>query len=228
MTRTVIERGTLYRGSGFAYRRTEARQISYEIAPQAQFAQAIKLTFTENRHRKRIEHIFTGGQIVILTGWNHPIAPGEWSKGTPMSPISTDSGEVRATVHHTRFPLGDERWITEFNEFLKSYLKQSGSQLLLDFRNHDFRDKYGPQIKWTDLTPEMPVHVTGVVAGQIVPVNKWPQGEIPSQEFPNMAEAQRVFPNLSLNRSSKRIVDKIGGSVCTRFDSFDVYERLSR
>ena len=149
MATTVIERGTLYRGNGFAYRRTEARQISYEIAPQAQFAKAIKLTFTEKRHRKRIEYIFTGGQIVILAGWDHPIAPGEWSKGTPSSPISTDWGEVGATIHHTRFPLGDELWITEFNEFLKNYLQQSGSQLLLDFRNHDFKNRYGPQIKWT-------------------------------------------------------------------------------
>ena len=126
-----------------------------------------------------------------------------------MSPTSTDIGEIRATVHHTRFPLGDESWITEFNEFLKNYLQQSGSQLLLEYRNHDFEDKHGPQIKWTDLTPEMPVHVTGVVAGQIVPVTAWPNGEIPSQEFPNLAEAQRVFSDLSLNRTSKRFVGPI-------------------
>jgi hypothetical protein len=37
--------------------------------------------------------------------------------------------------------LGDERWIAEFNVFLNDYHWQSGPQVLLDFRNHDFAER---------------------------------------------------------------------------------------
>jgi len=232
MASNVIERGTLYLGNGFAYQRTEARRIGLEIGRAAQFAKAIELNFTHKGHRKPSRKILLGGKLVIICGWGHPVPPDNWSKGTPLGPIPTAWGKVKATMHHTRYPLGDARWITEFDAFLDDYIQRSGAQVLLDFRNHDFDDSHRHRIKKTDLTPEMPVLVTGVVAGQIVPVDQWPRREIPSQEFSNLAEAQKVFPDLALNRSSSRfegpIVDHCGECVYTRFDSLAVVERLSR
>jgi hypothetical protein len=139
MTSKVIERGTLYFGNGFAYRRTEASQISYEIGRDAQFAQAIRLTFTHKGRRKPSKKVLVSGQLVVIADWGHPVPPDDWSEGTPLGPIPMDwGGEVTATMHHTRYPLGDKRWITEFDAFLEDYLRRSGAQLLLDFRNHDF------------------------------------------------------------------------------------------
>jgi hypothetical protein len=228
----ILERGTLYFGNGFAYRRTEARQISYEIGPDAQFAQAIRLTFTHKGRRKPSTQVVISGQLVIIAGWGHPVPPDDWSKGTPLGPMPMDWGEVTATMHHTRYPLGDLRWIMEFDAFLQDYIRRSGAQVLLDFREHDFKEAHRPRFASADLTPDMPVIVTGVVQGQIVPVDQCPNGEIPAQEFPNLAEAQQLFPDLDLKGSSKRFngptVDKHRGRWRSRFDSSAVYERLSR
>jgi hypothetical protein len=227
----IIERGTLYLGNGYAYRRTEARQISHQIGRDAQFAQAIRLTFTHKGRRKPSKKVLTGGQLVILAGWGHSVPPEDWAAGTPLGPIPMAWGEVTATMHHTRYPLGDYRWITEFDAFLDDYLARSRAQVLLDFREHDFKEDR-PDLISADLTPDMPVIVTGVVQGQIVPVNQWPNREIPAQEFHNLAEAQQLFPDLDLKGSSKRFsgptIDIHRGRLRSRFDSADVYERLSR
>jgi len=228
----TIERGTLYLGNGYAYRRTEARQIRHQIGRDAQFGQAIRLTFTHKGRRKPSKKVLTRGQLVILAGWGHPVPPGDWSEGTPLGPMETDWGEATATMHHTRYPLGDYRWITEFDAFLDDYLARSRAQVLLDFREHDFKEDHRPDFISADLTPDMPVIVTGVVQGQIVPVDKWPNfRKIPTQEFPNLAEAQQLFPDLDLKGSSKRFngptIDIHRGRLRSRFDSSDVYERLS-
>src|SRR5262249_7215226 len=218
-------------GNGYAYRRTEARQISHQIGRDAQFAQAIRLSFTHKGRRKPSKKVLTGGQLVILAGWGHPVPPGDWAEGTPHGPIPMDWGEVTATMHHTRYPLGDQRWINEFDAFLDDYLTRSGAQVLLDFREHDFKEDHRPDFTSADLTPEMPVIVTGVVRGQIVPVDQWPNGEIPAQEFPNLAEAQLLFPDLDLKGSSNRFngptIDIHRGRLRSRFDSWAVFERLS-
>jgi hypothetical protein len=83
----------------------------------------------------------------------------------------------------------------------------------------------------SELTPDMPVIVTGVSQGQLLPIEQWPRGEIPSQEFPNLAAAQKVFPDLALKRCGARFegptVDTVKGSVYTRFDSQAVWDRLA-
>ena len=228
----IIEHGTLYFCNGYAYRRTEARQITHHIGGHAQVAKAIHLTFTHKGHRKPGKTVLTSGQLVILSGWGHPVPPGERSEGTPLGANATEWGTVSATYHHTSFPISDKRCIMEFNAFLDDYITRSGAQVLLDFRNHDFKDRHSPLIEWTDLTPDMPVIVTGVVGGQIVPADQWPKGEIPAQEFPNLAEAQKLFPDLDLKHSSKHFhgpfVDEHRGRVRSRFDSPAVFERLSR
>jgi hypothetical protein len=231
MAGLAIERGTLYLGNGFAYRRFEARHISHEIGRDAQFAQAIQLTFTCKGCRKPSTRVIVTGKLVVLSGWGHPNSPGDWTDGTPRGPIPVAWGEVNATMHHTRYPLGDVRWTTEFDTFLEDYLHRSGAQVLLDFRKHDFMDVFRSRVNKEDLTPEMPVLVTGVIAGRIVSVDQWPKGEIPSQEFSTLADAQKVFPDLALNRSGKRfrgpVVERLQKGICTRFDSFAVFERLS-
>ena len=232
MTANVVERGTLYFGGGFAYRRTEARQISYEIGQYAQFEKAIQIGFTRKGCRKPSKQILTSGQLVLIAGWGHQVTADDWTEGKPLGPISTDFGHVTATVHQTRYQLGDPRWIREFDEFLENYLRQSAAQLLWDFRRHDFKDRHGTHLKKSDLTPEMPVLVTGVIDGQIVPVEHWPGRRIPSQEFETLAEAQEVFPDLDLRHASKRfvgpLVDTNEGRPWSRFDSLAVFDRLSR
>jgi len=137
-------------------------------------------------------------------------------------------------MHHIRYPYGDARWNTEFDAFLEDYIRRSKAQVLLDFRNHEFKaEEYRERYTKADLTPEMPVIATGVIAGRIVPPDQWPnRAEIPAQEFTNLAEAQKVFPDLSLDRPSKRFFgpmpDKLQQSICTRYDTLDVFERLSR
>jgi hypothetical protein len=138
----IIERGTLYLGNGFAYRRTEARQISHTIGRDAQFAKAITLTYIHRGYRKPSKKVLVSGKLIILAGWGHPIPPEDYSEGTPLGPIPTELGTVTATLHNTRYPLGDKRWIAEFNAFLDDYLSTSGAQVLLDFREHDFKDVY--------------------------------------------------------------------------------------
>ena len=60
---------------------------------------------------------------------------------------------------------------------------------------------------------------------------EWLRGEIPSQVFQQLAEAKFVFPDLELKHSSKRFqgptVDRIHGETQTRFDTEEVWERLS-
>jgi hypothetical protein len=138
MSTEIIERGTLYRGNGFGYQQIEGRQISCRIGPSAQFTQAIHLTFTHKGHRKSSNQILVGGQLVILAGWGHPAPPDDWLEGTPLGSIPTDWGKVDATCHHTRYPFGDKRWVTEFNCFLDEHVRRSGASVVLDFRNHDF------------------------------------------------------------------------------------------
>jgi len=158
MINNAIERGTLYLGNGFAYRRTEARHISHEITRDAQFSQAIRLNFTYKGCRKPTKRVITTGKLVVLSGWGHPIPPDDWTQGTPIGPIPVEWGEVNATMHHTRYPLGDVRWTTEFDAFLEEYLHRSGAQVLLDFRNHDFKDDYRDRHKKRDLTPPSAKH----------------------------------------------------------------------
>ena len=54
MTATsVIERGTIYWGTAFSYRKMEAREITVEIGRSAQFAAAIIVIYTEKGRRRR-------------------------------------------------------------------------------------------------------------------------------------------------------------------------------
>lgn len=231
MARTAIQRGTIYLGIGFAYRRVEARDIRYQIGRAGQFSQAIELIFICKGCRKPSTKVVVTGKLVVLAGWGHPNSPGDWGDSMPLSPMRWSG--FKATIQYPRFPFGDERWVTEFDAFLKDYLDRSGAQVLLDYREHDFKNEYQPHYTKKELTPEMPVLVTGVIAGRIVPVDQWPnKREIPAQEFLTLADAQKVFPDLALKHSSKRfwgpIVDECQHGICTRFDSLDVFERLSR
>lgn len=232
MTANTIERGTLYFGGVFAYQRTEARDLSCEIGPHAQFEKALKITYTRKGARKPSRQIVTRGQLVLLAGWGHPSPTDNWAEGKALGPISTDFGEVTATLHQTRYPMSDPRWIIEFDAFLDNYVRQSGSQVVWNFRHHDFKDRNANRPKVSDLTPDTPVLVTGVIDGRIVPFEHWPERKIPSQEFANLAEAQEVFPDLGLRHTSKRfagpLVDKNKGTLCTRFDSHAVFDMLSR
>ena len=53
-----------------------------------------------------------------------------------------------------------------FDAFLVSYLVSSGATIATDYRNHDFKDTTGPHFYPRDLTPEMPVVMWGVRAGE--------------------------------------------------------------
>lgn len=78
------------------------------------------------------------------------------------------------------------------------------------------------------LTAELPVIIFGVKDGHIVPQEIWDRGSAPQQEFANLAEAQKVFPDLSLNCSDSK---QFAGPVLhnnrkkqwTRFDTREHY-----
>ena len=232
MAKDAIERATLYLGTGRAYRRIEARHFSHQIGRYDQVAQAIQLSYVGKGCRKPTNEVLLRGKLVVISGWGHPVPQADWTQGKP---IQTAWGEAKATMHQLRYPYGDVRWHMEFDAFLEDYIQRSKAHVLLDFRNYDFKAKeYREPFTRADLTPEMPVIVTGVIAGRIVPPDQWPtsRGEIPAQEFTNLAEAQKVFPDLNLNRSSKRfwgpLAEQHQQGIRARFDSLDVFERLSK
>ena len=105
---TAIERGTIYWGTCFAYRKMEARDITVEIGRSAQFAAAIIVTCTQKGRRKRSQLTMIDGKLVILNGWGHPSAGETYDAGRPVAPDST------ATIHMTSYPMSDPRWHAEF------------------------------------------------------------------------------------------------------------------
>ena len=200
----TLERGTIYRGNSGPYERTEARDIRVQFGRHAQYEQAVIITCTRKRARKRLEHTIFGGKIVILEGWGHPTPPSVWDKGASTFQIRASGVSVTAVA--SRNCMNDANWDIEFNSFLDAYLAEGKAKVAADLRNHDFKDTTGPRFSVRDLTPETPVIVGGVKNGQIMPQDQWEYGQFeryaPSQEFANLAEAQKAFPSLALKLSA--------------------------
>ena len=190
----TIDRGTIYWGGTFDYRKKEARQIEVRVGQYAQYDAAVVVTCIEKGRRKQSELTLTSGRLVILSGWGHPSAPGTYDAGTPLA------GDSGATIHHTRYPMNDLRWNREFDAFLEDYIIQGGAAIVADFRDHDFQGD-DSHFSARNLTRLMPVIVWGVRDGQIVPRDHWEGGIAPMQEFSNLAEAQFVFPELALTQT---------------------------
>lgn len=135
----VSERGTLYYGNGYSYRRTEAREIAIRIDREAQYSRALQVSFIEKGCRKQRQRWIVQGRLVILAGWGHPPPPDTYSEhGAPIGPIETEFGTISATLHGTRFVLGDDRWDREFDDFLARHVTETGATMVADFRGHDF------------------------------------------------------------------------------------------
>ena len=82
-------------------------------------------------------------------------------------------------------------------------------------------------------TPEMPVVVFGVDDGNLVPQGRWQGGYAPKQEFLDLADAQKAFPDLSMDcTDNTRFVgphlDSRAGRERMRFDTREHYNWIMR
>jgi hypothetical protein len=89
-----------------------------------------------------------------------------------------------------------------------------------EFFGQSFASK---QASWTETDPSYPVQVVGVMNGKITPDGRG------YQEFPNLAAAQAVFPDLDPNRNGKRFTwamrGEIEGQPATRYETWEA-ERM--
>ena len=84
----------------------------------------------------------------------------------------------------------------------------------------------------TKPTPEMPVLIVGVRDGEIIAQSQWERGYAPKQEFANLAEAQKAFPDLNLDctdnpRFAGAVVQYRKGEAWARFDTREYYNWIT-
>jgi hypothetical protein len=186
-TNQTIERGTLYWGRLLNYHKIEAKNITLHVTPNE-----IKITLIEKGCRKESEMSLDGGRLVILSGWGHPSPPSLYH---PAQDVGKDPVFV-VNLNFCRYVAGDVRWNQEFDIFLDEHLKESGSEIVADFRDHGF--PASPNFTTLDLTERSHVVVWGVTGGQIISLDHLERENILKQEFNNLSEAQAVFSELSL------------------------------
>ena len=86
----------------------------------------------------------------------------------------------------------------------------------------------------TTVTPDMPVIVFGVKDGRIVPQDQCGSDyALPGGSFANLAEAQKVFSDLSLDctdnpRFAGPVLENRQGRAWSRFDSREHYNWVMR
>lgn len=136
------ERCTAYHLGAFGYRRIELREIEVRVAPFAQHAAALHVTWIAKG--KRTKQGFAdqgrgGIGLVVLAGHGHP-EPYHWLSA-PQVVTHGDGIIVKSSM--SRWASCDPAWAHEFDRQMRDYLAGLGPAVLADYRtfnpNHDER-----------------------------------------------------------------------------------------
>ncbi len=131
----VIPKATLYiiiseNIRSYGYKRIEARNVHHETIEHAGYQKAVRVEFIPKGKRKPREIIdIDNPTLVILEGWGHP----EIRDSRQF--LDNKDGIVSYIYRHDWI---SEEWNNEFNEFLRRYLEESSSVVVLaDYRGHN-------------------------------------------------------------------------------------------
>jgi hypothetical protein len=123
-----VEKATIFvrSGMGFGLRKYEVRNLRVEIAPYAQYSNAVKATFTYKGNRKPSSLVESyRPTLIVIKGWGHDLTP------DPMFDASDEAGNKTS-----RYRSCDPKWDSDFSEKLAAYLTNSDACLVADYRNH--------------------------------------------------------------------------------------------
>jgi hypothetical protein len=122
---TIYHRGEM----GFAYHRIEVRTVKVDAQKHAQYQRALAVAFIVKGARKPRGFWETyRPELVILSGWGHPIPP------SPFKDLGGGFSQSRAASH-------DESWGLEFDALIRPVLAASPEVLLGDYRGFDTQSR---------------------------------------------------------------------------------------
>lgn len=118
-------RATLYvaREFGFGFGRVEAREVTIEERPYAQYPTALHVTFMPKGARRERGFVCAGinSGFVVLAGWGHPDLTGDI--------YGPENAHGSRHGRHTAF---SSAWMTEFRARLAAHLGKTGARVLRD------------------------------------------------------------------------------------------------